>query len=54
MEKELLLYRDLGNGIITSFPNEKELFCNNNVTIENPITLENPRAELIYTKYYTT
>ena len=45
MEKELLLYRDLGNGIITSFPNEINLLHNNNASIENPIIVENPSLD---------
>lgn len=45
MEKELLLYRDLGNGIITSFPNEINLLHNNNASIESPIIVENPSPD---------
>lgn len=44
MEKELLLYRNI-NEVKTPFPNEKDLLHNNNVSLENPIIVENPSPD---------
>ena len=44
-EKELLLYRDLGDGNIVPFPSEINLFRNNNISFENPIKITNPTPD---------